>query len=141
MQPSCGGIAMQLKHLLEIAALLQSEGVGLRSLCESIDTTTPAGRLTFHVLGSVAQFERDLLVERTNAGLGVARSRGRTGGRPRLLTDEKLTDARRLYDEGRSVSEIARADAVEGNHLPRHSGGQGQVGACVPVGPNRWERT
>ena len=101
-------LARSLKHLLEIAALLQSEGVGLRSLCESIDTTTPAGRLTFHVLGSVAQFERDLLVERTNAGLGVARSRGRTGGRPRLLTDEKLTAARRLYDEGRSVSEIAR---------------------------------
>jgi DNA invertase Pin-like site-specific DNA recombinase len=102
-------LARSLKHLLEISALLQSKNVGLRSLCESIDTTTPAGRLTFHVLGSVAQFERDLLVERTQAGLAAARARGRRGGRPTVWTDEKLRTAFELYDDRNTdVAGIAR---------------------------------
>ena len=91
-------LGRSVKHLLEMVALLESRGVGLKSLHESIDTTTPTGRLTLHLFASIGQFERDLLVERTQAGLVAARSRGRRGGRPRVMTAEKLQTARTMYD-------------------------------------------
>jgi DNA invertase Pin-like site-specific DNA recombinase len=91
-------LGRSLKHLLEMVAQLESRGVGLRSLCESIDTTTPTGRLTLHLFASIGQFERDLLLERTHAGLAAARARGRTGGRPTVWTEEKLKTAYDLYD-------------------------------------------
>jgi len=68
-------LGRSVKHLLEMVAQLESRGVGLRSLCESIDTTTPTGRLTLHLFASIGQFERDLLLERTHAGLAAARAR------------------------------------------------------------------
>lgn len=75
-------LARSLKDLLEIVALIQSRGAGFRSLGEDIDTTTPAGRLVFHIFASIAQFERERIVERTKEGLEAARKRGRVGGRP-----------------------------------------------------------
>ena len=70
-------------------AELAGRGIGFRSLTEQIDTTTPGGKLLFHVFGALAEFERDLIRERTHAGLAAARARGRTGGRPRALADPK----------------------------------------------------
>jgi DNA invertase Pin-like site-specific DNA recombinase len=72
--------------------------VGPRPLQEAIDTTTPGGRLVFHVFGALAEFERDLIRQRTQAGLAAARARGRLGGRPSALTAEKAKLARRMYE-------------------------------------------
>jgi Resolvase, N terminal domain/Helix-turn-helix domain of resolvase len=87
-------------------------GVGFRSLTEQIDTTTPGGRLIFHVFGALAEFERALIVERTPAGLAAARARGRKGGRPHsaaMQDAKRLARARELYAERRmTVSEICR---------------------------------
>ena len=79
-------LARSLKDLLEIVDLLQTRGAGFRSLGEDIDTTSPAGRLIFHVFASIGQFERERIVERTKEGLEAARKRGRVGGRPPALT-------------------------------------------------------
>jgi DNA invertase Pin-like site-specific DNA recombinase len=82
-------LARSLKDLIEIAAQLQTRNVGLISLMGNIDTTTPTGRLFFHIFGALAEFERNLTIERTQAGLTAARSRGRKGGRKRVLDDAK----------------------------------------------------
>ena len=84
---------------------LEERGVGFASLTEAIDTTTPAGRLLFGVLASLAAFERDLIRERTMAGLAAARARGKVGGRPSSMTADKLEVARRMLAEGRPKSE------------------------------------
>src|SRR5699024_3672647 len=78
---------------------LQDRGIEFRSLQENIETSSSGGRLVFHIFASLAEFERDLIRERTNAGLAAARARGRTGGRPPLLTKDKLATARKLYDQ------------------------------------------
>lgn len=89
-----------LKHLIELLNSLQARGVDFISLTEKIDTSTPGGKLIFHLMGALAEFERDLIRERTNAGLSAARARGRTGGRPRKLkTDQKIALARRMFAE------------------------------------------
>lgn len=96
-----------LMHLLEILKTLQEQGVGFVSLTESIDTTTPGGKLIFHLMGAIAEFERDLIRERTNAGLSSARARGRTGGRPRKLKNGKVALARSLHaDKSHSIDDI-----------------------------------
>ena len=82
---------------------LVSEGVGLKSLNDPVDTTNPQGRLVFNIFASLAEFERDLIIERTQAGLKAARARGRTGGRPKGLSDEaqfKAIAAETFYNEG-----------------------------------------
>ncbi len=91
-------------------AALAARGIGFKSLTEQIDTTTPGGKLVFHVFGALAEFERDLTRERTHAGLAAARARGRTGGRPKKLADPKqLALARRLYQDGQTdVTTICR---------------------------------
>ena len=82
---------------------------GFRSLAEDIDTTTPAGRLVFHVFASIAQFERERISERTKEGLEAARKRGRVGGRPPALSADQRAEVRRMRDEdGKSLPEIAR---------------------------------
>ncbi len=81
--------------------------MGFRSLQESIDTTTSGGRLVFHLFGALAEFERDLIRDRTLAGLEAARSRGRRGGRPPVMTAAKVRQAERMHADKRPVSEIA----------------------------------
>lgn len=100
-------LGRSLKHLIEAVGELQARGVGFRSLTESIDTTTPGGRLIFHVFGALGQFERDLIRERTNAGLAAAAARGRRGGRRRVVTPEKLARAKSYIDSGLNVREAA----------------------------------
>lgn len=88
-----------LRHLLELAADLSERGVGLVVLKQQIDTTTPTGRLVFHVLAAIDEFQRELIVEGTNEGLAAARARGRNGGRPPAMTPEQVTLARKLAGE------------------------------------------
>jgi DNA invertase Pin-like site-specific DNA recombinase len=101
-------LARSLKDLLEIVDLIQSRGAGFRSIGEDIDTTTPAGRLVFHVFASIAQFERERIVERTKEGLAAARKRGRVGGRPPALSPAQKAEVKRMRDEEhRLIPEIA----------------------------------
>lgn len=100
-------LGRSLKHLIESVQALDSRGVGFRSLQDNVDTTTPGGKLLFHILGSLAEFERDLIRERTNAGLVAARARGRKGGRPPGGSTKKQEAALTLrQDPKRSVQEI-----------------------------------
>lgn len=119
-------LGRSLKHLVEVVTVLQERGVGFRSLHESIDTTTPTGRLTFHLFAALAEFERDLIRERTMAGLAAARARGRKGGRKPSLTPQKVKVARRMYAErDTTVAEIASVLGVSRatvyRHLPNRS--------------------
>src|ERR671917_2198913 len=103
-------LGRSLQHLIETIAQLADRGIGFKSLTEQIDTTTSGGKLVFHVFGALAEFERDLIRERTQAGLRAARARGRTGGRPKVLADaKKQALAQALYDGGQAdVATICR---------------------------------
>ena len=106
-------LGRSLKQLIEVAQDLEKRGIGLRSLQEQIDTTTPGGKLVFHVFGALAEFERDLVRERTNAGLTSARARGRVGGRKPVLTGRKAEAALALYRDGKTpVTDICATLAV-----------------------------
>src|SRR3954453_7411082 len=83
-------LGRSLRHLIETITLLNGRKVGFRSLTESIDTTTSGGKLVFHIFGALAEFERDIIRERTTAGLEAARARGRFGGRRSVMTPAKL---------------------------------------------------
>jgi DNA invertase Pin-like site-specific DNA recombinase len=96
-------LAKDYERLPETVAELQGRGVGFRSLTEQIDTTTPGGKLVFHVFGALAEFERDLIRDRTQAGLAAARARGCKGGRPKKLADPKTVAlARELHAAGQT---------------------------------------
>ncbi len=96
-----------LKDLIKWAAYLEKEGVGFRSLQESIDTSTPTGTLVFHMFAALAEFERNLIIERTQAGLAAARARGRRGGRRKALDKKQRARAVELYESKEvSVKEI-----------------------------------
>src|SRR5438067_11407177 len=101
-------LGRSLKDLIETLNLLKERGIDFISLTEHIDTTTPGGKLIFHLMGALAEFERDLIRERTNAGLAAARARGRVGGRPRrLASNGKVALARWLFaDPNQSIPEI-----------------------------------
>ncbi|WP_447645202.1 recombinase family protein [Nocardioides zeae] len=106
-------LGRSLRHLIDEVNALESRGIGFRSLTEAIDTTTAGGRLVFHVFGALGEFERELIVERTRAGPAAARARGRRGGRPRVMTPERITTARRLRDEdGLTLDQIAATIGV-----------------------------
>lgn len=109
-------LGRSLKHLVELVSQLIDKGVGLQSLNDPIDTTSPQGKLIFNIFASLAEFERDLIVERTRAGLQAARARGRKGGRPKGLSDGakiKAVAAEALYKERKlSVGEIAANLAI-----------------------------
>jgi DNA invertase Pin-like site-specific DNA recombinase len=105
-------LGRSLKDLIERITELHSRNIGFKSLTEQIDTTTSGGKLIFHIFGALAEFERDIIQERTNAGLTAARARGRQGGRPKSpLSDErKLQMARQMYEnKSHSVKEICKA--------------------------------
>lgn len=96
------------KDLLEFAGALNSQGIGFVSLTDAIDTTTASGRFFFNVMASLSQMERDLLVERTQAGLLAAREQGRVGGRKRVMTESKIRSAKNLLREGMAPKDVAR---------------------------------
>ena len=111
-----------LTHLIDLLRGLKERGIEFISLTEQIDTTTPGGKLIFHLMGALAEFERDLIRERTNAGLAAARARGRRGGRPRKLkTNGKVTLARRMFtDKSHSIPEICAALGISRATLYRY---------------------
>ncbi len=111
-----------LTHLIELLKGLQERGIEFISLTEQIDTTTPGGKLIFHLMGALAEFERDLIRERTNAGLAAARARGRVGGRPRKLkTNGKVALARRMFaEQSHSISEMCAALGISRATLYRY---------------------
>ena len=92
-------LGRSLKNLIELMNLLEERGIGFQSLQESIDTTTSGGKLIFHIFGALAEFERNLIRERTRAGLAAARARGKKGGRQKMLDKEKTERLYKLYDE------------------------------------------
>ena len=113
-------LARSMKDLLEIVEQIEARGAGFRSLGEDIDTTSPAGRLVFHVFASIAQFERERIVERTKEGLAAARKRGRVGGRPPALSAAQKTEVRRMRDdEHRPIPEIAAIFRVSAKTVRR----------------------
>ncbi len=100
-------LGRSLPHLIETVTALSQRGVGFRSLHEQIDTTTSGGKLIFHVVGALAEFERDLIRERTHAGLQAARARGRLFGRPRVLSPQQVKQLQTLaMDDRNTVGEI-----------------------------------
>jgi DNA invertase Pin-like site-specific DNA recombinase len=99
-------LGRSLRHLIDTVTDLQEKGIGFKSLTESIDTTTSGGKLVFHIFGALAEFEREIIKERTKAGLQSARARGRKGGRRSALTPKQLQIAQQLYDAKTPVNEI-----------------------------------
>ncbi len=112
-----------LTHLIELLKGLQERGIEFVSITERIDTTTQGGKLIFHLMGALAEFERDLIRERTNAGLAAARARGHVGGRPRKLkTNGKVALARRMFaDQSHSIPEICAALGISRATLYRYA--------------------
>ncbi|WP_102508251.1 recombinase family protein [Sanguibacter massiliensis] len=107
-------------HIAQLVADLDSRDVALHSLSETIDTTTASGRLMVHVLAAVAQMEADLIRERTLDGLAAARARGRVGGRPTVMTPERVDAARAALAQGASRTAVAKAIGVSRDTLYRH---------------------
>src|SRR3712207_507576 len=102
-------LGRSLKDLVDIISKLDARKIGFKSLTENIDTTTSRGKLIFHIFGALAEFERNLIRKRTNAGLTAARMRGIKGGRPKSLTEKKVEMARKLYaDKSNSIEEICK---------------------------------
>ncbi|BCW82844.1 DNA invertase [Arthrobacter sp. NicSoilE8] len=125
-------LGRSVRNLKQIAEDLQERSIGLRALSQGIDTTTPGGRLFFHMLAAIAEFEHDLIVERTHDGLAAARARGRKGGRKFKMTATKISQARAMYDAGgHTVQEIADTFGVSRPTIYRHL--QSNAGAPGPV--------
>jgi len=113
-------LGRSLAHLISITARLEAEGIGFRSLSEAIDTTTASGRLLFHVMGAMAEFERSLISERTRAGMAAAKARGQHLGRERKVTDKDALWAKDALEAGRlSREEVARTLRVSPITLER----------------------
>ena len=101
-------LGRSVKGLVDLVAEFEQRQVHFRSLTDGIDTTTPAGRFFFHVMASLAQMERELIAERTRAGLAAAKKAGRVGGRKRRMTDSKVAAALKLLEEGTAPKDVAR---------------------------------
>ena len=101
-------LGRSVKQLVDLVGALHKLGVQFKSLTDAIDTGTPSGRFFFHVMASLAEMERELIVERTRAGLDVARQLGRKGGRKRLITDSKIVSAKKLLVSGVPPKDVAK---------------------------------
>jgi DNA invertase Pin-like site-specific DNA recombinase len=102
-------LGRSLRHLIDTITALDERGVGFKSLTENIDTTTSGGKLVFHIFGALAEFEREIIRERTQAGLQSARSRGKIGGRPKALTPKEVQILRNMAaDKFLTVSDICK---------------------------------
>lgn len=114
-------LGRSLKHLIELVTELQARKIGFRSLQENIDTTTSGGKLVFHVFGALAEFERDLVQDRTRAGLAAARARGRKGGRRRVMDDQKVAMAVSLLQNPEtSIADVCQTLQVSRATLYRY---------------------
>jgi DNA invertase Pin-like site-specific DNA recombinase len=115
-------LGRSLPHLIQTVRMLDGRGIGFKSLQENIDTTTSGGKLVFHIFGALAEFERDIIRERTQAGLQAARARGRRGGRPkRQPSSKKVAMAKALYsDKTNSVQEICKTLGISRATLYRY---------------------
>ncbi|MEV6863346.1 recombinase family protein [Streptosporangium subroseum] len=121
--PSLDRLSRSLQELITTVADLRRREIGFTSLHESLDTTTPGGRLVFHVFAALAEFIRELIISGTREGLAAARARGRIGGRPTVITPEILRAARDLLpNPEHSVTSIAKLLGVSAgtlyNHIP-----------------------
>ena len=115
-------LGRSLRHLIDTVTALQERGIGFKSLRESIDTTTSGGKLVFHIFGALAEFEREIIKERTRAGLTAARSRGKTGGRPKALTEKQVDMLSNLAaDKDRSVEEICKTLGISRTTFYRYA--------------------
>jgi DNA invertase Pin-like site-specific DNA recombinase len=138
--PSLDRLSRSLQDLITIVAGLRRRGVGFRSLHEALDTTTPGGRLVFHVFAALAEFIRELIVEGTREGLDAARARGQRLGRPPAMTAEQIHQARDLLTLPRnSISSIARLLGVSRStiykHLPELASGHRTAAQIPPASP------
>ncbi len=114
-------LGRSLKHLIEVVNSLNEKGISFRSLQESIDTSTSGGKLIFHVFGALAEFEREIIRERTQAGLSAARSRGRLGGRPKSMDNKKVLLAKSLMENpSYSIPDICEMLSVSRATLYRY---------------------
>jgi DNA invertase Pin-like site-specific DNA recombinase len=114
-------LSRSLRHLIDTVNQLKERCIGLRVITQNLDTTTPSGTLVFHIFGALAEFERLLIKERTNAGLAAARARGRVGGRPKALDEKKMQIVRSLHADGKtSISEICETLNVSKATLYRY---------------------
>jgi DNA invertase Pin-like site-specific DNA recombinase len=101
-------LGRSVKNLVGLVAELHKQGIQFKSLTDAIDTGTPSGRFLFHIMASLAEMERELTIERTRAGLEVARRLGRTGGRKRQMTDSKIESAKKLLANGVPPRDVAK---------------------------------
>jgi DNA invertase Pin-like site-specific DNA recombinase len=113
-------LGRSVKGLVDLVEDLAKRGIGFKSITDSIDTSTPAGRFFFHVMASLAQMERELIIERTRAGLAAAKKQGRIGGRKRLMTPAKIESAKRLLASGSTPRDVADSLGVSVPTLYRH---------------------
>jgi DNA invertase Pin-like site-specific DNA recombinase len=113
-------LGRSMQHLVMLTEELRERGVNFRSLTDSIDTSTPMGRFFFHVMGALAEMERELIVERTRAGLAAAREKGRIGGRRRLMTPEITERARRMLAQGATLLQVSLVIGVSVKTLYRY---------------------
>lgn len=113
-------LGRSLKHLIELVQLFHDRGIGFKSLQENIDTTTASGKLFLHIFGALAEFERELIKERTLAGLKAAAERGRKGGRPRAMDEKKIEQARALHRSQIPISEICQTLGISKGTLYRN---------------------
>ena len=122
-------LGRSLRHLIDTVNELAERQVGFRSLTESIDTTTSGGKLVFHIFGALAEFERELIRERTQAGLAAARARGRHGGPPLVMSPDKVATARRMYVAKEfTIEAIAQVLGVSRASIYRHLADAGKAG-------------
>ncbi|WP_411546007.1 recombinase family protein [Klebsiella pneumoniae] len=106
-------LGRSVRDLITLVSELQARGVNFRSLTDSIDTSTPAGRFFFHVMSALAEMERELIVERTRAGLAAAREQGRVGGRRRVMTEDVVEQCRRMLENGATRQQVADVTGVD----------------------------
>lgn len=105
-------LGRNIKSLIELTKSLENRDVHFCSLTEGIDTSTPSGRFFFHIMASLAQMEREIIIERTKAGLKAARAKGNLGGRKRLMTDKKIASAKSLLKSGSPPKDVANSLGV-----------------------------
>lgn len=120
-------LGRSMRHLVMLIEELREKGVNFRSLTDSIDTGTPMGRFFFHVMGALAEMERELIVERTRAGLAAAREKGRVGGRRLIMTPEVIERAKRMIANGATLNQVALVMEVSPKTIYRYIPAEEQI--------------